>query len=338
MFRALTGLGQGAESGSRAKLVRGVVKVPDERLDDLARRYNPRKLTHAEVVFTDLPGPGHADGADVPRSISARFVADMRAVDLFVHVLRGFRSAADEPADPVRDLRTLVEEMILGDLDVVERRLARLAKGEKGGFSSEAEVLDRIRAGLERSRTIRQLGLDAETLTRLSGFAFLTAKPQVIVLAVDDDQTLAPVPASLVEGSSDHASSVICLASRLEMELGELDESDREDFMAEMGIRIPARDRFVREVYHNLGLVSFFTTGEDEVRAWTVKQGTTALHAAGKIHSDLERGFIRADVLTYGDLVELGDEASARRAGRLRQEGKEYVVQDGDIMTVRFNV
>ncbi len=313
--------------------MRGVVKVPDPRLDDLSARYDPRKTTPAEVVFSDLPGPGHEDGSDRPRSISQRFVGDMRSVDLLVHVVRGFKCPSGEASSPVADLATLVDEMILQDLDVVEKRQARLRKGEKSSFAAEAEVLERIASTLGENRTIRQMELDPETENRLSGFAFLTLKPRLVVLGVEDDQTSAPVPAELA--GITHA---FVLAAKLEMELGELEPAEREDFMREMGLSSPGKDRFIRMVYSELGLVSFFTTGEDEVRAWTVKKGTTALKAAGKIHTDLERGFIRADVLGYEDLVELGDEAACRRAGRMRQEGKDYEVKDGDIMTVRFNV
>lgn len=338
VFRALTGLSSGAESGAKSKLVRGVVKVPDERLDELARRYHPRKVTHAEVVFTDLPGPGHGDGSETPHSIPPRFVGDMRAMDLLVHVVRGFTNLAGEPPDPAGDLADLIDEMILADLAVVEKRLTRLHKGEKEGFASEQEALKRIADGLQSSRTVASVDLDPATRARLSGYAFLTAKPQAIVLNLEDEASGEETDGAFSRHASSHAQTVFSMAARLEMELGELDDEERRDFMSEMGIEMAGTDRFIRQIYGDLGLISFFTTGEDEVRAWTVKEGTTALRAAGKIHTDLERGFIRADVVTYDDLVEMGDEAACKKTGRLRQEGKEYAVKDGDILTVRFNV
>jgi hypothetical protein len=336
VFRALTGLAAGAASGPRAPLQRGVVKVPDERLDELARRSRPEKVVHAEIVFTDVPGPGHEDGAERPRSISPRFVGDMRTMDLLVHVLRAFTPPTGEPPSPESDLRELEQEMILQDLDVVERRLGRLRKGEKSGFAGEAEVLERIAAALESSTELRAMDLDEETVRRLSGFAFLTLKPRVIVVSVEDGQDGGDD--SLERRVSSHAESSMTLAARLEMELAELPPPEREEFMREMGIAAAGTERFIRDVYRDLGLVSFFTIGDDEVRAWTIEEGTRALEAAGKIHTDMQRGFIRADVMSFKDLVELGDEAACRRAGRLRQEGKDYVIRDGDIVNVRFNV
>jgi GTP-binding protein YchF len=337
VFRALTGLAAGAPSGPRGRIAKGVVKVPDERLDDLGARFEPKKLTHAEVVFSDLPGPGQGDGGPV-RSIQTGFVADMRTMDLLVHVLREFDHPVTGPADPLGNLVTLREEMILRDLEVVERRLARIGKGEHQNFPSERTLLETIQEALSDARTIRSLGLAEDAAARLSGFAFLTQKPHVVVLNRDDAAAGEGVPDEIASHPSNEARAIIPLCARLEVELGELDPQDRDPFMREMGIESAGTELFVREVYRSQGLISFFTTGGDEVRAWTVRQGTVALRAAGKIHTDMERGFIRAEVFGYDDLVDAGSEAALRKAGRIRQEGKEYVVRDGDLLNIKFNV
>jgi len=337
VFRALTGLESGAVSGSRGRIAKGVVKVPDARLDDLGARYRPRKLTHAEVVFSDLPGPGQGDGGPV-RSIQTGFVADMRSMDLLVHVLREFDHPVTGPADPLGDLESLREEMILRDLEVVEKRLARIGKGEHQNFPTERALLEALQEALSDGRTIRSLGLADDAAASISGFAFLTQKPHVVVLNRDDAAAGTGVPGEISSHPSNQARAIIPLCARLETELGELDPDERGPFMREMGIESAGTELFVREVYRALGLVSFFTTGGDEVRAWTVRQGTVALRAAGKIHTDLERGFIRAEVFGYDDLVAAGDEAALKRAGRIRQEGKDYVVRDGDILNIKFNV
>ena len=338
VFRALTGLPNGAESGPRGKVVRGVVRVPDPRVDELSSRYRPEKTTYAEVVFSDIPGPGHGEGGGPPKGIPPRFVGDMRSVDLLVHVVREFVLPGGPAADPAGDLRTLREEKILQDLDSVEKRLARLAKGEKAGFPAEKEALAGIRDALSAGRQISSMGLPADVVAGLTGFAFLTLKPEMVVLARDDAMAGGPLPPEFEAPARENAIEVLPICSRLEVEIGELEPAERGPFMKEMGIEAAGTDVFIRSVYRAQGLVSFFTTGSDEVRAWTIRRGTTALGAAGKIHSDLERGFIRADVFRYDDLIALGDEAACRRAGKHRQEGRDYVVEDGDIITIKFNV
>ncbi len=337
VFRALTGLASGAVSGPRGRIAKGVVKVPDARLDDLGARYAPQKLTHAEMVFSDLPGPGQGDGGPV-RSIQTSFVSDMRNMDLLVHVLREFDHPVAGPADPLGHLVTLREEMILRDLEVVERRLARIQKGEHQNFPAERALLSTIQEALSGARTIRSLELADDAAASISGFAFLTQKPHVVVLNRDDAAAGEGVPVEISSHASNEARAIIPLCARLETELAELDPQERGPFMREMGIETAGTDLFVREVYAALGLVSFFTTGGDEVRAWTVRDGTVAQKAAGKIHTDMERGFIRAEVFGYDDLVALGDEAALKKAGRIRQEGKDYVVRDGDILNIKFNV
>jgi GTP-binding protein YchF len=336
VFRALTGLGTGSASGSKGRPARGVVKVPDARLDDLASRYGPKKVTHAELVFTDLPGPG--PGEKQGRSIAPSFVGDMRAMDLLVHVVRQFESPALGPPDPAGDLGSLREEMILRDLEVVDRRLARLGKGEQQAFHGEREILDVIQEALSSAGTVRGLHIAADAMARLSGFAFLTEKPEIVVVNSDDALAGTPLPGEILAEARKEARAVMGLCARLETELAELEPGEREPFMREMGIEAAGTEVFIREVYSALGLISFFTTEGPELRAWTVRSGTTAVRAAGKIHTDMERGFIRADVIPYEALVEAGEEAALRRAGRLRQEGKGYVVEDGDILTIKFNV
>jgi len=333
VFRALTGLAHGADSGPRGRSARGVVKVPDARLDDLARRYRPGKVTHAEIVFTDLPGPGPGSSKSLPPS----FVGEMRSMDLLVHVVREFESPGARP-DPAADLAALRDEAIIADLEVVEKRLARLDKGEEQGFVGEREVLRSIREALGSGRSTRSMGLAADVLARLSGYALLTEKSEVVVINRDDAAAGRLVDPGLAAAAGAEAAAIIPLCARLEVEIGELDAGEREPFLREMGIDASGTEVFIREVYRALGLVSFFTTVGEELRAWTIRAGTSAVRAAGRIHTDMEKGFIRVDVVAYDDLASLGDEAACRRAGRLRQEGRDYVVEDGDILTVRFNV
>ena len=336
VFRALTGLPAGAASGPRARLVKGVVKVPDARLDDLGERYRPRKLTNAEVVFSDLPGPGQGDAA-AARSIQTSFVTDMRGMDLLVHVLREFDHPVSGPADPPGNLVALREEMILRDLEVVEKRLSRIGKGENQNFPSERSLLGTINEALADARTIRSLELADDAVANLSGFAFLTLKPQVIVLNRDDAAAGEPVPDEIASHPSHQAQAVIPLCARLEAELGELDPQERGPFMREMGIESAGTEVFVREVYRALGLVSFFTTAGDEVRAWTIRSGTVAQRAAGRIHTDMERGFIRMETMSVADLLEHRSRAELHKHGLIRTEGRDYVIREGDVCHILFN-
>jgi GTP-binding protein YchF len=328
VFCALTGLPAGAESGRKARLVRGVVKVPDPRLEVLARQFRPRKVTQAEIVFTDLPGPGPGDEAG-RRSIARSFLGEMRTMDLLVHVVRTFEHPALGRTSPLEDLRALHDEMIIADLEVLEHRMTRLAKGEKQSFPGETGHLQSIHEALSDGRTVRSLDLTREVLASLQGYAFLTLKPEVVVLNRDDSEAGVPVPREVEVAALTQARAVVALCARLETELAEIDPHERGAFMQEMGIETAGTELFVREVYDALGLISFFTGGDPEVRAWTVRAGTTALRAAGKIHTDMERGFIKAEVTPFETFA---------AGGRPTQVGRDHVIEDGDVLLVKFNV
>jgi GTP-binding protein YchF len=351
VFNALT-RGEARTGGFGAVEVNtGVVKVPDERLVRLTALFRPRKEVPADVTYVDLPGlggvaDGHAQG-DIPADQLAR----LRNADALLHVVRAF----DDPSvphplgeiDPRRDLEQLELELTLADLGVVERRLEKLrttgrhgSPAERDANEKEEVVLDAIQPALAAGRPVRDLGLDADAQTRIRGFRLLTEKPVLVVLNVGEsdigraDGLAGALAAELPYAQTD----VAALSARIEMEIGQLEPDEAEVFRAEMGLDAPALERVIRESYALLGLISFFTAGPDETRAWTIPKGSTAVDAAGAIHSDLARGFIRAEVIGWQELLELGSMAEARRVGRLRSEGKVYVVQDGDVIEVLFNV
>jgi ribosome-binding ATPase len=324
LFNVLTGL----QAGGKAEVHLGVIKVPDPRVDRLAQIFKPKKTTYAEIRFTDFPASETGE-----RSRGAgELVSQMRDVDAIALVLRDFGA---DPA-PFKELSSLLAEMMLADLGIVENRLNRLKK-EKGR-PQEAELLERCHKALEKEESLRNLSFSAEEETLLAGFGFLSRKPVLALFNAPDDRAGKPLPSSYQNELERHKIEGLLLAGKVEMEISLLDEADRQSFLQEMGIEESSRTRFIRASYHLLDLISFFTTGEDEVKAWTVERGTPARKAAGKIHSDMEQGFIRAEVVTYEDFITLGSEAKCREAGKLRLEGKDYLVQDGDIIHFRFNV
>lgn len=331
IFNMLTGLETqvgGYGSGEKAEIHLGVIKVPDQRIDRLSQIFQPKKTTYAEIRFTDFP-PN--PGKDAPKAGSDLLV-QMREVEAIALVLRDFGLEAD----PLKELNDLLSEMILADLVVVENRLAKLKK-EKGR-AQEQPLLERCRKALESETGLRDLSFLPEEENLISGFGFLSRKPLLALFNTSDDRAGQPLlPAYQVELER-RAIPGLALAGKLEMEIAHLNEVNREVFLREIGISEPARARFIRVSYHLLDLISFFTTKKDEVRAWTITRGTSARKAAGKIHSDMERGFIRAEVIPYEDFIALGSEVKCREAGKLRLEGKDYAVQDGDIVQFRFNV
>ena len=329
VFNMLTGLqAQVGGYGGKEEVHLGVIKVPDARIDRLSQIFKPKKTTYADIGFTDFP----AGQGDDDRKGNAALVSQMREVDAIALVLRDFEPGAD----PIRELNDLLTEMILADLTVVENRRARMKK-EKARPQEDA-LLERCAMELENEASLRDLTFSADEENVLSGFAFLSRKPLLVLFNRAEDQAGKPLAVSTVDELKRRGLEGLGLAGKAEMEIAQLDESDREAFLKEIGIKEPARDRFVRASYRLLDLISFFTTGEDEVRAWTITQGTVARKAAGKIHSDIERGFIRAEVVTYEDFIAFGSEVKCREAGKLRLEGKDYVVQDGDIIHFRFAV
>jgi len=327
-------------SGGRFDVHTGVVDVPDPRLDRLAHMFQPGKTTRAKVTYADIAG---LEGSAAKSGISGALLNQLTQMDGFVHVVRGFESfSVPHPAGsvgPQRDMAAMDSELLLNDLISVERKQERLEEErrrgggrEKAHIEREAVLFEKLHAVLANDQPLRQLELSSEQEKALAGYGFLTRKPVVLVINLSDGQ--AP-PA--IEYPCAH-SAVVPLQGKLEMELAQLPPEDAEMFMTEFGISELGLQRVIRLSYELLGLQSFFTVGKDEVRAWTVRQAATAVEAAGAIHSDLQKGFIRAEVVSYDDLVSLGGLAEARARGKLRLEGRDYVVQDGEIVHVRFNV
>lgn len=329
IFNMLTGLrAEVGGYGGKEEIHLGVIRVPDERVDKLSQIFNPKKTTYAEIRFTDFPPAQSDDNVKA----NAALLAQMREVDAMALVLGDFEPGAE----PTKDLNGLLTEMILADLAVVENRRARLKK-EKARPQEET-LLERCAQALENETSLRNLEFTGDEENLLAGFGFLSRKPVLVLFNLADDMAGQPLSPAYQKELEKKGLLGLALAAKVEMEIAQLDENDRPAFLKDIGIKEPARDRFIRASYRLLDLISFFTTGEDEVRAWTISQGTHARKAAGKIHSDIERGFIRAEVIAYQDFVALGSEAKCKEAGKLRLEGKDYVVQDGDIIHFRFAV
>jgi GTP-binding protein YchF len=329
IFNMLTGLqAQTGGFGGKEEIHLGVIKVPDARIDKLSAIFKPKKTTYAEIRFTDFPP---SEGEENLKSNQA-LVTQMREVDAITLVLRDF--GAD--AKPIKELTDLMTEMILADLAVVENRRSRLKK-EKARPQEEV-LLARCADALESEQSLRALSFSADEESLASGFGFLSRKPLLVIFNEPEEQAAKPLDPVYQQELNRRGLQGLALAGKVEMEIAQLDENDRAGFLKEIGIDEPARERFIRVSYALLNLISFFTAGEDEVRAWTITQGTVAKKAAGKIHSDIERGFIRAEVVAYEDFIVYGSEAKCKEAGKLRLEGKEYLVKDADIIHFRFAV
>ncbi len=329
----------------------GVVKVPDERLDRLAAIFHPKKIVHADVTYVDLPAPpASSEGRIGTEELPAEHLARLRDSDALLHVVRAF----DDPSvahlggslDPARDAENLDLEFILADLAIVDRRLDRLTSAGRHGTPAEREanereevILRRLKEGLEAGRPIRDAGLDPDEAKAIRGFRFLTEKPVLMLLNIgEDDISGAAATVGRVAAGYRHEHALIeALSARIEMELGELDPGEAGAFMEELGIAESGLGRVIALSYRLLGLISFLTAGPDEVRAWPIPDGSTAIDAAAAIHTDLAKGFIRAETVSFDDLVVLGSIAEARRAGRLRSEGRTYRVRDGDVLEILFS-
>jgi len=333
VFNLLTGLhADTGPGGGRTKTNVGVTKVPDARVDYLASIYKPKKTTYAEIHFADMPGqaPSKTSGG-----LSPQVVGDLRPMDVLTLVLRGFDNPMLEaPPDPLRDYEGLEAELLLADLPLVEKRLERLAKEHGPEQDREREVLEKCLAHLEAEQPLRSLDLRDDEVARLRGFRFLSQKRLLALVNTSEDAPQAAPQSRLAE----HGIPLLRLCATIEAEILELDPEDRSAFLADLRVTETGRERFIHEAYQALNLVSFLTTGEDECRAWTIDKNTRAQTAAGRIHSDIERGFIRAEVIAFDDFQQYGSESKAKQAGRYRLEGKDYLVQDGDIVHFRFNV
>ncbi|HSO01409.1 MAG TPA: DUF933 domain-containing protein [Gaiellaceae bacterium] len=347
VFNALTGghAETGGYSGSRAAPNISVVKVPDDRVDRLSALFTPKKTTYADVTYVDVAIPA---GAAREGTINPDVLAQIRNADALLHVARAFDDpTAPAAADPWRDVDDLDLEFTVADLLVIEKRLEKLktqgrhgSQAERELAQREEELLARIEPHLSEGRPIRSFGLTDDEELLLRGYRFLTQKPVLVVLDIDEGR-LAEAAALEEAGRTRYDqphSDVAALAGKIEAEIGELPEEDARLFMDDLGIAEPSRGRVIRLTYDLLGLFSFYTAGEDECRAWTIRRGATAVEAAGAIHSDLARGFIRAEVITVDDLLDAGSTAEARKRGTLRQEGKSYEVRPDDVLQILFNV
>jgi ribosome-binding ATPase len=331
VFNTMTGLDVPTGFGGEVRL--GTVKVPDERIDALSRIFSPRKTTYAEIVFCDVPGEHGADH----KGLSRKALQQIRDQEVLCMVLRAFPNPAlEDDADPAADLEAFHTECVLADLEIVERRLDRAKKDRPD--ATELAAFELMKATLEQEIPLRSLPADALRRESLRGYGLLTDRPLMVALNRAEGEAAAPMPVALGARLAALGAAGLVLSASVEAEIARMDPADRQAFLDDLGLGESALVRFIRTAYGLLDLISFFTVGEDEVRAWPIRRGTRARQAAGRIHSDLERGFIRAEVMPYVVFVPYGSEVGVREAGRLQVEGKDYVVEDGDILSIRFNV
>ena len=325
----------------------GIVDVPDERIDKFAEMYNPKKVTRAYIEFVDIAGL--VKGASKGEGLGNKFLSHIREVDAIVHVVRCFEDSnithVDGSIDPLRDIETINLELVFSDIEIMERRIDRTKKAMKGDktLAKELELLERVKATLEEGKPARSLDYTDDEMVIMNDIALISMKPVIYAANVAEDDFSKGIEnnkyVKMVEelAASENA-QVMPVSARIEEEVSQLDADEKAMFLEELGMQESGLDRLIKASYTLLGLISYLTAGEPEVRAWTIKNGTKAPQAAGKIHSDFERGFIRAEVVHYNDLMELGSMTAAKEKGLVRSEGKEYVMKDGDIVLFRFNV
>lgn len=319
----------------------GIVKVPDARVDRLSEIYAPKKTTYATIEYLDLPG---ITKGDVKQN---RKIFDLiRDTEAIVHVVRVFQDpAVVHPlgnTDPLRDIETVELELIFGDLELVEKRLERMEEGKRRGKKpdeSEKKLLLKCRDFLMQEIPLRTVDFTEQELRTMKTLQFLSTVPEAVVLNVGEEDLQSDTVAAMLSGLVDrYQMPLLTLCGKIEMEISQLSPDDTKPFLDDLGIDEPASNRLIHTCYRILGLISFLTVGEDEVRAWTIRTGTNALNAAGKVHSDIERGFIRAEIISFDEFIAAGNMHTAREKGRLRLEGKTYEVKDGDIINFRFNI
>jgi GTP-binding protein YchF len=322
----------------------GVAKVPDERLDRLSALYDPKKLVHATIEYTDVAAIGQEALKE------SAYANNLRTVDALAHVVRAFEDPSIPhvgPIDPLRDIKNVEVDLIISDLAQVEKRLERLEKDLKKMKSPELErefdLLQRAKAHLESERPLREMEITGEDKKRIRGFMFLSQKPMLYVLNVSESPNLgeelerAVAKYNLGEVAARPNAAATAICGKVEAELADMNDADAAEFLSSYGLKESGLVRLIRKTYELLGMISFFTVGEDECRAWTIERGSRAQAAAGAIHSDLEKHFIRAETIHWDQLLDAGSEANARAKGTLRLEGKDYIVQDGDVMHIRHS-
>ena len=324
----------------------GVVPVPDERLDALTKMYNPQKTTHAVVEFVDIAVL--VKGASKGEGLGNKFLSHIRETDAIVEVVRCFEDSnvvhVDGSVDPVRDIETINLELIFADIETVNKRLDKARKNLKADkkYQEEIDLLEKIKTSLENGISARAIDYTKEEQELVKDMFLLTTKPILYIANVSEEQIEDPENDENVKKVKEYAlkenAEVIPLCVKIEEELSGLDDNDKKEMLEALGLEESGLDKVIKKSYDLLGLMSFLTAGEPEVRAWTIKKGTKAPQAAGKIHSDIERGFIKAEVVSFEDLMKEGSMVAAREKGLVRQEGKEYIMQDGDIVLFKFNV
>lgn len=325
----------------------GVVDVPDYRLDKLAEMYSPDKVTPASIEFVDIAGL--VKGASKGEGLGNKFLSHIREVDAIVHVVRCFENDdiihVEGSIDPARDIETINLELLLSDAEILDRRISKAEKELKGDKSLQKEVdfLHRLKSELDSGVNARAVEADEEEAEILSGIGLLSAKPVIYACNMSEDDFKNNIETNIRynavrELAAKEGAEVLPICAELEAEISSLDKEEKEMFLSDIGVDEGGLDLLIQRSYDLLGLMSFLTAGKPEVRAWTIKKGTKAPKAAGKIHSDIERGFIRAEVVSFDDLMALGSMQAAKENGKIRSEGKEYIMQDGDIVLFRFNV
>ncbi len=321
-----------------------VVPVPDKRLEKLSEIFDPKKTTPAYIEFVDIAGLAKSDGAG--KGAGNQFLPNIREVDALVHVVRCFEYDGEEIIEPIKDIEVIDIELIVSDLESIEKRIQSIEKQIRNvnpNLKVEKEILKKIKEGMENDIPARNIGLSPEEAKIIKSMGLLTLKP-IIYCAniaeedIDKDENLLPLVKIIKDYADKEKSEVIAICAKIEEEISQLDLEDKKIFMQELLIKESALDKLVRSSYKILGLISFLTAGPDEVRAWTVRKGQKAPIAAGKIHSDIERGFIRAETIAYETFIEIGSFLKAKEKGLLRSEGKQYIVNDGDIIDFKFNV
>ena len=349
LFNALTNAGAESANYPFCTIEKnvGIVSVPDERLDKLAEMYEPDKFTPATLEFVDIAGL--VKGASKGEGLGNKFLADIREVDAIVHVVRCFEDPniihVDGSIDPLRDIETINLELIFSDIEIVERRIDRAKKAVKGDkkYLAEIDFLERLKEHLENGKSARGFDFTDDERELIKSTPLLSAKPVIyaanlseddFVNNIDSNENYKKVCALVAEENS----AVLPICAQIEAEISDMSDEDKAMFLSELGLEISGLNRIIKEGYSLLGLISFLTAGKPEVRAWTIKKGTKAPQAAGKIHTDFEKGFIRAEVTSFDDLMACGSMAAAKEKGLVRLEGKDYVMQDGDIVLFRFNV
>ncbi len=331
LFNAMTGLNAPVGYGGEVRV--GTVRVPDPRVDLLSRVYSPKKTTWATISLRDVPGE-HGSSS---RVLSTSALAQIRDQEALCLVLRDFvNPALEPPPDPLGDLLSFHDECVLADLGIVERRLDRARKERADG--REIAAFETMVTALEEARALRLVPATELDRRFLKGYGLLTDLPLLAAVNVDEAEVSEPLAPELSRAIGEMGAAGMVLSARVEAEVAALDAEDQTEFLEDMGLAEPTLARFIRAAYELMDLISFLTVGPDEVRAWTIRRGTVARAAAGCIHSDLERGFIRAEIIPFGVFAEYGSEQAVKEVGRMRVEGKEYIVADGDIMHVRFNV